>query len=247
MGAEQIAATAMNAPSLPLNAVHTMYEVGGRPLLKSVSNWALALGTLGKQRKLALTIGLFLCFASYLNPAQDSTANLSLGKVLIGPVQLRGGVVLLEQLPEAGKIPRLCLVTHGKNSINDADLVAILDTLSKVLKRKKPFTVCWDFRTLAFPQISKSQFATIRTWVGKELVPWDTYAQAHVILVSNVIARGVLSIMLRIFKPPQPCKIAADEEKALDFAKTCCTRARSYVKASYDLAGEDKMFGGSFF
>ena len=242
------AATALqrNGPLQPLGALYTSYDVLRRPLVRSAHNWTIALSTLVRPRKLTLALAVLACFAASFTAAEVTRADLNVGKVLIGPVQLQGGVALLEQLPDTG-VARLRLVTQGGRGINDADLNAILDLMTRVVKRKKPFTVCWDFRTLALPHLSKQQFVTIREWVGDYLVPWDTHAQAHAILISNVVVRTFLSLIIRVFRPPQPVKITRDDEVALEFAQTCCKQVRSYVKGSYDLAEEDRQFGAKLF
>lgn len=92
----------------------------------------------------------------------------------------------------------------------------------------------WDVRKLSWPRISKSQYARVRSWVGEHVIAWDTYAQAHVILIHNPLARALVSIVLRIFRPPQPHQLVRRPAEAWRFAATCSTRPRSWVKDSYD-------------
>ena len=243
-----VAATAVqrNGPLQPLEMLSTSAEVLGRPIVRSAQYWTIALSTLGRPRKLAFLACFAACFAAFFTAAEVGKTDLNVGKVLLGPLHLQGGVALLEQLPQT-EFARLRLVTHGGSGLNDADLVRVLDLMARVVKRKKPFTVCWDFRTVALPQVSKQQFRMIRDWVGEYLLPWDTYAQAHSLLVSNVVVRAFLSLVVRVFKPPQPVRITKDDAIALEFAQSCCKEARSYVKSDYNLKAEDRAFGAKLF
>jgi hypothetical protein len=92
----------------------------------------------------------------------------------------------------------------------------------------------WDVRQIAWPRISKPQYLRVREWVGEHVVAWDTHAQAHAILIHNPLARALVSIVLRVFRPPQPHKLVRHPAEAWLYAATCCPEPRSWVKGSYD-------------
>ena len=166
-------------------------------------------------------------------------------KVLIGPTVIsNGGYLQLERHYERiGPLPRLRIVAPPKHTDADGDLA--LEFFTKVMNTRRPFVVVWDVRRVAFPRITGKQFQAARAWVGEFVVAWDTHAQAHVIILNNPLIRGILSLMLRIFRPPQPVHVAKDDQGAREFTRRCCHQIRSYVKASYeDREERHKLFFG---
>ena len=98
----------------------------------------------------------------------------------------------------------------------------------------------WDPRPVQWPKLTPRMFRTIRAWVDENARTWDTYVQAHAILLTNPIVRSIANVVIRLFAPPQPTRIVASEAEALDFHATCCRKPRSWVKPSY--ADRDQRF-----
>lgn len=176
----------------------------------------------------------------------DAEDGSSPPKVLVGPYFLSdGGFLQLERHTETiGPLPRLRIVVRSSRGGSDADCDTTLDAFTKTLARRRPFTVVWDVRRVTIPRISRAQFNAARAWIGEHVVAWDTHAQAHVVVLTNPLVRGILRLMLHIFRPPQPVHVAKDDRAALEFTRTCCHVVRSYVKASYeDREERHKLFG----
>jgi len=153
-------------------------------------------------------------------------------RILLQARGLSGGLAQLEGSGTA--LPRLRVVTPAMKGFDDGDLASVLQLFSQTLARRQPFTLEWDLRQIAWPRISSSQYNVVREWVGDHVIAWDTHAQAHAIIITNPLARALTAIVLRAFRPPQPHRVCKDPAEALEFAATCCTTPRSWVKASYD-------------
>jgi len=155
-------------------------------------------------------------------------------KILIGPINLHDGVVQLER-HEGSNVARLRVVTHTIwTDYRDCD--AMFNVFKQALARKQPFMVIWDARSLAFPRVKAEQVGQVRQFVDSSAEAFDTYVQAHIILISNPIVRAFARIILHFFEPPQPYLITKHDAAADDFAHRCCTKPRSFRKASYDLS-----------
>lgn len=155
----------------------------------------------------------------------------------MGPVSL--GHDGRAQLESAERLLRL-RVTGGRIFDEDA-LVSTYAFFDRVLTLRRPFTVLWDPRRVVWPRLSSDGLRRVRAWVDGNARRWDTYAQAHVIILMNPITRSLAHIVLRLFAPPQPTRVVRSEAEALAFHTTCCPHPRSWVKASY--ADRDARFG----
>ena len=193
-------------------------------------------------------------------------------KLMLGPMPIRhGGRAELER-PHDGMLPRLHVIggrvfngapitrihelraacrrcaqevcTPSSCSLSEGAILDIYEFLDKVLKLRRPFTAVWDVRSVLWPGISTRLFQVIRAWVDANAPKWDTYLQGHAIIISNPIVRPVAKLIIKLFAPPQPIQIVANEAEALEFARTCCPVTRSYVKKSY--ADRDQRFGTFF-
>ena len=149
---------------------------------------------------------------------------------LIGPTKLHGGTLALER--GNGKVSQLRITTSG--AVDDADLNATLAFFDRVLSRRQPVVIVWDLRVTAWPRMSASNLATIRSFVEAHLILWDTHVQAHAVILTSSIVRGIVVLLLRLFRPPQPHWVGKDLAGALDFLRHCCARPRSFVKHSYE-------------
>ena len=161
-------------------------------------------------------------------------------RLILGPTKLRCGVVQLEQ-HDGLQLPRL-LVRFDGGYINDQDVQLVLQLFSKTLQRKRPFTVAWDMRKFVWPRVSAPQYIKVRDWVGENVVQWDTLAQCHALIITNPIAWAVVGLALRVFQPPQPRSVVRREELAIEFARSCCLRPRSWVKRSYADRSERHLY-----
>eukprot|EP00966_Prymnesium_polylepis_P119417 2759966-Prymnesium_polylepis.1 len=108
------------------------------------------------------------------------------------------------------------------------------------LALKRPFVVVWDTRAIALPLISRGMIRHARNWVDAYAPAWDSRVQAHALIVGNPLYRGLANLLFRVFAPPQPWIITGDEAAAVEFARTCCPKPRSWVKKSY--ADRDQRF-----
>ena len=142
-------------------------------------------------------------------------------------------------------LPRL-RVTPGRVH-GEASAAATHAFFDRVLRLRRPFTVLWDPRGVRWPHLTPRHLRIIRAWVDANAEKWDTQVQAHALLLTNPIVRGVARLVIRLFAPPQPLRIVTSEEEALDFARTCCPRPKSWVKASYaDRDERFKVFGSAW-
>jgi len=180
-------------------------------------------------------IALGLALALMLMTRPDTNFDSTTGaKILLGPVQLSNGFVQFERLTDdVTALPRLRVVTRWSRGLTDDDLVVALSLFSKVLAQRRHFSVTWDVRGVSFPRISMKQHQVAREWIGDHVVAWDTYVQAHCVIITNPLLRGLLSLIIRVFQPPQPLTTARDNSEALAFARGCCKHPRSFVKKSY--------------
>ena len=76
-------------------------------------------------------------------------------RTLIGPIVLRGGVVQLEQRGSS-QVAWLRVVSHSIWT-DHHELEAVLSVLRQALRRKRPFLVIWDVRSLTFPRVNMAQ------------------------------------------------------------------------------------------
>ena len=187
----------------------------------------------------AAIAALAACFAF-----SEGGANIAVDRsqLLLGPATLgHGGYVAVEH-PRRGErinIPRLVVV--GGRVYDEAALVNTYTFFGEVLKFRRPFTCLWDPRPVRWPALSGKMLKMIRAWVDANSVQWDTYVQAHALILTNPIVRALAKLVIKLFAPPQPVKIVRNEEEAAEFARTCCAKTRSYVKKSY--ADRDSRFG----
>lgn len=152
--------------------------------------------------------------------------------LLLGPAPLgHGGRAELEGAGRGMSVPRLRLT--GGSAFDDASLTTTTAFVDRVLARRRPFTILWDPRHLTWPRVTPKQLQAVGLWLEDNVVAWDTHVQAHTLLLSNPIVRGLAQLLIKVFAPPQPVRIVKNEEEALAFARTCCTKPRSWVKASY--------------
>ena len=181
--------------------------------------------------------GLARAPAAAANPATSSS--LPVRSLELGPTALNrhGGGLELERA-RPGEHARL-RVTGGR-VYDETALVSTYTFFDHVLALRKPFTVLWDPRAVLVPRLSGKMMRMIRGWVDAHAVQWDTHVQAHAILLTNPIVRAIASLVIRLFAPPQPIRIVTSEAEATAFARECCTRPRSWVKASY--ADRDQRF-----
>ena len=129
----------------------------------------------------------------------------------------------------------------------EASAAATHAFFDRVLRLRRPFTVLWDPRGVRWPHLTPRHLRIIRAWVDANAEKWDTQVQAHALLLTNPIVRGVARLVIRLFAPPQPLRIVTSEEEALEFARTCCPRPKSWVKASYaDRDERFKVFGSAW-
>ena len=165
---------------------------------------------------------------------------------ILGPSTLPGGgTIELERPPPRASLPRL-RVTPGRVH-GEASAAATHAFFDRVLRLRRPFTVLWDPRGVRWPHLTPRHLRIIRAWVDANAEKWDTQVQAHALLLTNPIVRGVARLVIRLFAPPQPLRIVTSEEEALDFARTCCPRPKSWVKASYaDRDERFKVFGSAW-
>jgi len=178
-----------------------------------------------------------LACAPAANPATSSS--LPARSLEFGPTALNrhGGRLELERA-RTGEHARL-RVTGGR-VFDETALISTYTFFGRVLTLRKPFTVLWDPRAVLVPRLSGKMMRMIREWVDAHAVQWDTHVQAHAILVTNPIVRAIASLVIRLFAPPQPIRIVTSEAEATAFARECCPRPRSWVKASY--ADRDQRF-----
>ena len=161
-----------------------------------------------------------------------SPTSASPARVLLGPSQLKGGVVQLER--HAGSsVARLRVVTHTVWT-DYRDLDAMLTIWKQSLARKQPLMVIWDVRSLTFPRVRGEQINQVREFIDEFAEPFDTYVQAHIIILSNPIVRTFARVLLHFFEPPQPYIITKSDEGADEFAANCCNHPRSYRKKKYN-------------
>ena len=160
-----------------------------------------------------------------------SAARPLLGSVALGA----SGHAELERL---APLARLRVV--GGRVYDEASLVATYTFLDRVLALRRPFTVLWDPRRVLLPRLSGRMFGMIRAWVDRNAPLWDTHVQAHALLLTNPLVRSLARLVIKLFAPPQPVRIVKDEDEALAFHTSCCTKTRSWVKASY--ADRDQRF-----
>lgn len=166
-------------------------------------------------------------------------------KILLGPAKLRGGLAQLERHNGVGNpaVARLRIVTHTIWT-DYRDLESMLTIWKQALARKKPLMMIWDVRSLTFPRVKVQQVKQVKEFVDEFAQQFDTHVQAHVIILSNPIVRAFLSLLLRVFDPPQPAKIVKDDAAADAFMEQCCHKVRSYAKKEYGTgAAHFKRFG----
>ena len=164
-------------------------------------------------------------------------------KLLLGPSSLgHGGTVQLEQISRGNALknplPRLHVI--GGRTFDEAALVQTYTFLNLVLKLRRPFTCVWDPRPVRWPALSGRMFKMIRTWVDANAEQWDTHVQAHALILTNPVVRSLGRLVISLFAPPQPIRIVKSEAEALEWARTCCAKTRSWVKVSY--ADRDQRF-----
>ena len=190
---------------------------------------------------LALAVaGLAWTFCS--SPVQVAASGEN-RKLLLGPSPLgHGGILELEQLSrgEAAKNPLPRLRVVGGRTFDEASLVQTYTFLNQVLKLRRPFTCVWDPRLVRWPALSGRMFKMIRTWVDAHAEQWDTHVQAHALILTNPVVRSLGRLVISLFAPPQPIRIVKSEAEALEWARTCCAKTRSWVKYSY--ADRDQRF-----
>lgn len=121
------------------------------------------------------------------------------------------------------------------------ELEAVLSVLRQALRRKRPFLVIWDVRSLTFPRVNMAQVQQVRDFTYEFAEAFDRHVQAHAIILKNPLVIAFAHILLRFFQPPQPYKIVKDDASATEFASTCCLSPRSFVKASYDTEAEFRL------
>uniref|UniRef100_A0A7S0LL54 Uncharacterized protein n=1 Tax=Coccolithus braarudii TaxID=221442 RepID=A0A7S0LL54_9EUKA len=129
---------------------------------------------------------------------------------------------------EPGPLPRLCIVAHDP-PMTDAAVDQFLGFLEQLLVTDGSFSVLWDCRGGAFP--SMKQFRKVIAFMNKDnqkwAHAWDAHVVANAILIKGMLQRGILKVMAKISKPPQPLWIGVDEDAACAFAHDC-------VKAEQD-------------
>ena len=173
------------------------------------------------------------------SPAAAAAAPIDVPlSILEGPAtSVSGQLVQLER--HSNSPARMRVVTHTIfTSGNDLD--AMFRVMHRSLARKTPFLIIWDIRKLRFPRLKVAQVRQVKEWLKGHLVAWDTHVQGHAIILSNPIARTFAWLLIRAFSPPQPVTIARDEAEADEFARTCCSKPRSYVKTPEEYAAKEK-------
>ena len=170
--------------------------------------------------------------------SQDATTTVRPRELLLGPASLgHGGTIELEVV--VGSIPRIRVV--GGRVYNEASLISTQSFFDRVLKLRRPFTVLWDPRGVRWPSLSGKQLKMIRQWVDQNAAQWDSRVQAHALYLTNPLLRALAGLVIRLFAPPQPTKLVDTDAEALEFARTCCPKPRSWVKKTY--ADRDQRFG----
>ena len=152
-------------------------------------------------------------------------------RILLGPVQVRGGYVQLEK--HAGyRVDRFRIVSHTLWTDKE-DLDTMLDMMAQAFARKKPFLIIWDVRKMGFPRVRREQIRQVHDFLDDHLIAWDTYVQAHAVILTNPLVRAFAALLKRLFEPPQPVTISRDDAGADEFARRCCDKPRSFVKKVY--------------
>ena len=100
-----------------------------------------------------------------------------------------GGTIELERPPPRTSLPRL-RVTPGRVH-GEASAAATHAFFDRVLRLRRPFTVLWDPRGVRWPHLTPRHLRIIRAWVNANAEKWDTQVQAHALLLTNPIVRGV--------------------------------------------------------
>ena len=186
-----------------------------------------------------LCAALAMLLGWFMYPSGSSAPRMSAKQLLLGPSPLGHGGHLFMERPQHGvNLPRLHVV--GGYKYDEIALVNTYTFFGEVLKLRRPFTCLWDPRPVRWPALSGRQLKMIRAWVDANSVQWDTYVQAHALILTNPIVRALARMVIKLFAPPQPVRIVKSEEEALQFARTCCAKTRSYVKRSY--ADRDSRF-----
>ena len=119
---------------------------------------------------------------------------------ILGPSTLPGGGTIELERPPRTSLPRL-RVTPGRvhggrrpprtpSSIASSGCAAVL--------------MLWDPRGVRWPRLTPRHLRIIRAWVDANAEKWDTQVQAHALLLTNPIVRGVARLVIRLFAPPQP-------------------------------------------
>ena len=240
-----LAATTHSASGWSLALLWLTVQFGLIQLLK-VQRW-YCWTTRQLAAALAVGVAALVWWLGLRGAADELSADVSSSaRLLLGPSPLgHGGRIELERAQGPGTLPRLRVV--GGRVFDEASLVSIYSFFDRVLLLRRPFTCLWDPRRVVWPKLSGRQMRMIRAWVDANAVQWDTRVQAHALLLTNPVVRSIANLVMRLFAPPQPTAIVPSEAEALAFARSCCRRPRSWVKASYaDREQRFRLFGSTY-
>jgi len=101
------------------------------------------------------------------------------------------------------------VVTAERSAATDDDVIGALAFVSKVLRRRRPFSVLYDMRAITLPTLSRKQLGLGVDWAREQAAPLDAQLQCIAYLIRSPLVRAAAQVVIRFLKPPQPTFIGA--------------------------------------
>ena len=137
----------------------------------------------------------------------DVSSGAAGGRPVLGP--LNAGFATLSYDRDADlPLPRL-VVTAERSAATDDDVIGALAFVSKVLRRRRPFSVLYDMRAITLPTLSRKQLGLGVDWAREQAAPLDAQLQCIAYLIRSPLVRAAAQVVIRFLKPPQPTFIGA--------------------------------------
>jgi len=148
-------------------------------------------------------------------------------RTILGPINASFASVSIER--HNGLAFRLMAVVGHDHSPSEADIDKAFSVTRTILDRHEPLTIFYDLRDVHWLP-SRAAVSRVLRWVQepRNAVDLDAQLQCISFAMRPGLVRTAATAVVRVFGPPQPVHIGADEASALDWARANCGKQQNW-------------------